>query len=104
MQKECYLVYSVAFNYFLFGGSGIMFNKDDLIILVNEYVSAATINLDCIDVCESIVGQLVYLYECVKNQCHLDKVFYDENSISYAFMHWKYCSVKKCCIFWCTNA
>ena len=32
-------------------------------------------------------GQLVYLYECVKNQCHLDKVFYDENSISYAFMH-----------------
>ena len=49
-----------------------MFNKDDL---------------DCIDVCESIVGQLVYLYECVKNQCHLDKVFYDENSISYAFMH-----------------
>ena len=48
-----------------------MFNKDDLIILVNEYVSAATINLDCIDVCESIVGQLVYLYECVKNQCHL---------------------------------
>ena len=66
-----------------------MFNKDDLIILVNEYVSAATINLDCIDVCESIVGQLVYLYECVKNQCHLDKVFYDENSISYAFVHWK---------------
>ena len=52
-----------------------MFNKDDLIIPVNEYVSAATINLDCIDVCESIVGQLVYLYECVKNQCHLDKVF-----------------------------
>ena len=50
-----------------------MFNKDDLIIPVNEYVSAATINLDCIDVCESIVGQLVYLYECVKNQCHLDK-------------------------------
>ena len=40
-----------------------MFNKDDLIILGNEYVSAATINLDCIDVCESIVGQLVYLYE-----------------------------------------
>ncbi len=30
-----------------------MFNKDDLIILVNEYVSAATINLDCIDVCEN---------------------------------------------------
>lgn len=60
------LVYSVAFNYFLFGGSGIMLNKDDLIIPVNEYVSAATINLDCIDVCESIVGQLVYLHECVK--------------------------------------
>ena len=71
----------------MFGGSGIMFNKDDLIIPVNEYVSAATINLDCIDVCESIVGQLVYLYESVKNQCHLDKIFYDENSISYAFMH-----------------
>ena len=44
-----------------------MFNKDDLIIPVNEYVSAATINLDCIDVCESIVGQLAYLHECVKN-------------------------------------
>ena len=42
-----------------------MFNKDDLIIPVNEYVSAATINFDCIDVCESIVGQVVYLYECV---------------------------------------
>ena len=40
--------------------------KDDLIILVNEYVSAATINLDCIDVCESIVGQLVYLYNVLK--------------------------------------
>lgn len=26
-----------------------MLNKDDLIIPVNEYVSAATINLDCID-------------------------------------------------------
>ena len=52
-----------------------MFNKDDLIIPVNEYVSAATINLDCIDVCESIVGQLDYLYECVKNQCHLDRFF-----------------------------
>jgi hypothetical protein len=50
----------------LFGGSGIMFNKDDLIIPVNEYVSAATINLDCIDVCESIVGQLVYLYNVLK--------------------------------------
>ena len=23
----------------------------------------------------------------IKNQCHLDKVFYDENSISYAVMH-----------------
>jgi len=44
-----------------------MLNKDDLIIPVNEYVSAATINLDCIDVCENIVGQLVYLHECVKN-------------------------------------
>lgn len=44
-----------------------MLNKDDLIIPVNEYVSAATINLDCIDVCESIVGQLAYLHECVKN-------------------------------------
>lgn len=43
-----------------------MFNKDDLIILVNEYVSAATINLDCIDVCESIVEQLFYLHECVR--------------------------------------
>ena len=43
-----------------------MFNKDDLIIPVNEYVSAATINLDCIDVCESIVGQLVYLYNVLK--------------------------------------
>ena len=44
-----------------------MLNKDDLIVPVNEYVSIATINLDCIDVCESIVGQLVYLHECVKN-------------------------------------
>ena len=76
-----------------------MFNKDDLIIPVNEYVSAATINLDCIDVCESIVGQLVYLYECVKNQCHLDKVFYDETVYHMRSCQLKYCSVKKCCIF-----
>jgi hypothetical protein len=26
-------------------------------------------------------------YAYVNNQCHLDKVFYDENSISYAVMH-----------------
>ena len=32
-------------------------------------------------------------------QCHLDKVFYDENSISYAVMHCKYSSVKKCRIY-----
>ena len=84
-----------------------MFNKDDLIIPVNEYVSAATINLDCIDVCESIVGQLVCLYECVKNQCHLDKVFYDENSISDS--HMRSCientvQLRNAVFFWCTNA
>ena len=28
-----------------------------------------------------------YLELVLMNQCHLDKVFYDENSISYAFMH-----------------
>ena len=78
-----------------------MFNKDDLIIPVNEYVSAATINLDCIDVCESIVGQLVYLYECVKNQCHLDKVFYDENSISYAVMHENTVQLRNAVFFRC---
>lgn len=44
-----------------------MLNKDDLIIPVNEYVSAATINLDCIDVCENIAEQLFYLHECVEN-------------------------------------
>lgn len=44
-----------------------MLNKDDLIIPVNEYVSAATINLVCIDVCENIAEQLFYLHECVEN-------------------------------------
>lgn len=88
----------------MFGGSGIMFNKDDLIILVNEYVSAATINLDCIDVCESIVGQLVYLYECVKNQCHLDKVF-----MMKTVYHMRSCientvQLRNAVFFRCTNA
>ena len=27
------------------------------------------------------------IYVQVQDQCHLDKVFYDENSISYAVMH-----------------
>ena len=27
------------------------------------------------------------LQKLIDNQCHLDKVFYDENSISYAVMH-----------------
>lgn len=44
-----------------------MLNKDDLIIPINEYVSVATINLDCITVCENIVEQLVYLHKCVEN-------------------------------------
>ena len=36
---------------------------------------------------ESDWGAGQFLYELLKNQCHLDKVFYDENSISYAVMH-----------------
>ena len=30
---------------------------------------------------------VIYLLTILFNQCHLDKVFYDENSISYAVMH-----------------
>ena len=51
-----------------------------------------------------IIISIVVLYCLMKvkaesDELYLDKVFYDENSISYAFMHLKYCSVKKCCIF-----
>ena len=51
-----------------------------------------------------IIISTVVLYCLMKvkaesDELYLDKVFYDENSISYAFMHSKYCSVKKCCIF-----
>ena len=51
-----------------------------------------------------IIISTVVLYCLMKvkaesDELYLDKVFYDENSISYAFMHRKYCSVKKCCIF-----
>ena len=36
----------------------------------------------------AIVLFLMFVYLVSKNnQCHLDKVFYDENSISYAVMH-----------------
>ena len=45
---------------------------------------------------ENEAGKLICLFDY---QCHLDKVFYDENSISYAVMHWKYSSVKKCRIY-----
>ena len=38
-----------------------MLNKDDLIIPVNEYVSAATINLDCI---VRILCRCVYIRSC----------------------------------------
>ena len=31
--------------------------------------------------------EIVKIDRLLLNQCHLDKVFYDENSISYAVMH-----------------
>ena len=81
-----------------------MFNKDDLIILVNEYVSAATINLDCIDVCESIVGQLVYLYNVLKINVIQIRFF-----MMKTVYHMRSCientvQLRNAVFFWCTNA
>ena len=81
-----------------------MFNKDDLIIPVNEYVSAATINLDCIDVCESIVGQLVYLYNVLKINVIQIRFF-----MMKTVYHMRSCientvQLRNVVFFWCTNA
>ena len=36
---------------------------------------------------QDIIGDGYERFVVVNTQCHLDKVFYDENSISYAVMH-----------------
>ena len=45
-------------------------DKNDLIVFLNL-----------------IIELTIKHYYRYKEQCHLDKVFYDENSISYAVMH-----------------
>lgn len=48
-------------------------------MIVNDYRQFDKAELDFDDDVTIIAG--------ANNQCHLDKVFYDENSISYAVMH-----------------
>ena len=43
-------------------------------------------NGDCLEYMKKIPTSSIDLI-ITDNQCHLDKVFYDENSISYAVMH-----------------
>lgn len=77
-----------------------MFNKDDLIILVNEYVSAATINLDCIDVCENWFTYMnVLKINVIQIRFFMMKTVYHmrsciENTVQ----------LRNAVFFWCTNA